>query len=103
MDKRDESYTLISFFMFQRSVNSIVSGVQQYQAALLSTLRDKMKTILERPFDSMEQFQEEALATLDNFQDPFSIMATSIHAGQNHSEAFQPNKTSGGTDFSKGL
>lgn len=35
-----------------------------------------MKKIFERHSDSMEQLQEEALATLDNLQDPFSTMAT---------------------------
>ncbi len=67
---------LFFFLMFQRSVSTIVSGVQQYQAALLNTLRDTMRRVFERHSDSMEQLQEEALATLDNFQDPFSIMAT---------------------------
>lgn len=71
------SCIIISFSLFHRSVNIIIFGVQQYQAAFLSTLRDTMKMILERPSESMEQRQEAALATLDNFQDPFSIMASS--------------------------
>jgi len=79
--------------MFQRSVNSIVSGVQQYQAALLSTLGDKLKTILQRPSESMEQLQEEALATLDNIQYPFSIMVTSYLQDRTIQKLFNPVKT----------
>ncbi|KAF3857497.1 hypothetical protein F7725_009356 [Dissostichus mawsoni] len=60
----------------QRSVNDIVSGVQQYEAALLDTLRDKMKRVFERHSGSTAQLQEEALATFDHFQDPFTLMAT---------------------------
>ncbi|KAM7369481.1 hypothetical protein PAMP_013748 [Pampus punctatissimus] len=35
-----------------------------------------MKRIFERHSDSVEQLQEEVLATLDNFHDPFSLMPT---------------------------
>lgn len=83
---------LFSFLMFQRSVNSIVSGVQQYQTALLNTLRGTMKRIFERHSDSMEQLQEEALATLDNFQDPFSIMATTYMQDSTIQKLFNPVK-----------
>lgn len=44
----DDGQTCVSyynFFFFQRSVNSIIFGVQQYQAALLSTLRDTKNSI----------------------------------------------------------
>ncbi|XP_042071392.1 uncharacterized protein LOC121812673 [Haplochromis burtoni] len=61
----------------QRSVNNIVLGVQQYQTALLTSLRGKIKTILERQPDSNGPLQQEVLSTLDNFQDPFPICAAS--------------------------
>ncbi|KAL3967359.1 claudin [Sarotherodon galilaeus] len=61
----------------QRSVNNIVLGVQQYQTALLTSLRGKIKTILERQPESNGPLQQEVLSTLDNFQDPFPICAAS--------------------------
>ena len=91
LDKHHVSYT--SFFtVFQRSVNSIVSEVQQYQTTLLSTLRDTMKRIFERHSDSMEQLQEEVLATLDHFQDPFSLMATTYMQVSTIQRLFNPVK-----------
>lgn len=78
--------------MFQRNVNCIVSGVQQYQTSLLNTLRDRMKSIFERHSDSVEQLQEEALATFDHFQDPFSTMATTYLQDSTIQELFNPVK-----------
>lgn len=51
-----------------------------------------MKRIFERHSDSMEQLQEEALATLDNFQDPFSIMATIYMQDSTIQKLFNPVK-----------
>lgn len=51
-----------------------------------------MKTIFERHSDHMEQLQEEALSTLDNFQDPFSIMATSYMQDSTIQKLFNPVK-----------
>ncbi|KAM7366747.1 hypothetical protein PAMP_014697 [Pampus punctatissimus] len=76
----------------QRSVNSIVSEVQQYQTVLLNTLRDTMKRIFERHSDSVEQLQEEVLATLDNFHDPFSLMATTYMQDSTIQKLFNPVK-----------
>lgn len=91
LDKHHVSYT--SFLtVFQRSVNSIVSEVQQYQTTVLSTLRDTMKRIFERHSDSVEQLQEEVLATLDNFQDPFSSMATTYMQDSTIQRLFNPVK-----------
>nr|XP_054587799.1 uncharacterized protein LOC129153069 [Nothobranchius furzeri] len=59
----------------QTSVNNIVLGVQQYQTALLASLREEMKTILQRHPDSTGPLQAEVLSTLDNFQDPFPLCA----------------------------
>lgn len=96
MDKQDVYFILLLlinyFFMFQRSINSIVSGVQQYQSALLNTLRDTMKRIFERHSDSMEKLQEEALAALDNLQDPFSTMATRYKQDITLERLFSPVK-----------
>lgn len=40
----------------------------------------------------MEQLQEEALATLDNFQDPFSMMATTYRQDNTIQMLFNPVK-----------
>ncbi|XP_041868098.1 uncharacterized protein LOC121656927 [Melanotaenia boesemani] len=76
----------------QRSTNIIVSRVQRYQAVLLSTMRDTMKSIFERHSDSMEQLREDALAKLDNFQDPFSVMATTYIQNNTIQRHFSPVK-----------
>lgn len=91
MDKQDVSY-IVFHVLFQRSVNSIVSGVPQNQTALLNILRETTKRIFERHSDSMEQLQEEALATLDNFQDPFSMMATTYRQDNTIQMRFNPVK-----------
>ncbi|XP_034057976.1 uncharacterized protein LOC117536966 isoform X2 [Gymnodraco acuticeps] len=75
-----------------RSINDIVSGVQQYQAALLDTLRDKMKRVFESHSGSTAQLQEEALATFDNFQDPFTLMATTYMQDSTIQNLFNPVK-----------
>lgn len=51
-----------------------------------------MKRIFERHSDSVEQLQEEALATFDHFQDPFSIMATTYMQDSTIQELFNPVK-----------
>lgn len=76
----------------KRSVNSIVSGVQQYQTALLNNLRDTMKKIFEIHSDSVEQLKETALAALENVQDPFSIMATTYMQDSTFQKLFNPVK-----------
>ncbi|KAG7456398.1 hypothetical protein JOB18_008800 [Solea senegalensis] len=76
----------------QRSVNSIVSGVQQYQTSLLNTLKDTMKKIIERQSENVEQLQQETLAALNNFQDPFAIMATTYMQDSTIEKLFKPVK-----------
>lgn len=72
----------------QRTVNSIVSGAQQYQAALLDVLKDRVKRVFEEHPEMTTQVQDEALATFDTFTDLFSTTAY----GQNRTihELFNP-------------
>ncbi|CAM4572006.1 unnamed protein product [Leuciscus chuanchicus] len=72
----------------QRTVNSVISGVQQYQAALLDTLRERIRRVFEDNPETTAQLQDEALATFDTFMDPFSTTAY----GQNKTirELFNP-------------
>lgn len=51
-----------------------------------------MKRIFERHSDSMEQLQQAALAELDNFQDPFSTMATTYIQDSTIQKLFNPVK-----------
>lgn len=46
--------------------------------ALLENLREKVGTVFERhgPTDTLEQLQDEVLATTDDFPDPFSTFIT---------------------------
>ena len=71
-----------------RTVNSVISGVQQYQAALLDTLRERIRRVFEENPETTAQLQDEALATFDTFMDPFSTTAY----GQNKTirELFNP-------------
>lgn len=72
----------------QRTVNNIITGVQQYQAALLETLRDRLRGVFEEHPGTTTQLQNEALAMFDSFIDPFSTTAY----GQNRTirELFSP-------------
>ncbi|KAK0142031.1 PiggyBac transposable element-derived protein 4 [Merluccius polli] len=72
----------------QRTVNSVISGVQQYQSALIDTLRERIRRVFEENPDTTAQLQGEALATFDAFMDPFSTTAY----GQNKTirELFNP-------------
>ena len=82
-------YIYIFFNIFsQRTVNSVISGVQQYQAALLDTLRERIRRVFEENPETTAQLQDEALATFDTFTDPFSTTAY----GQNKTirELFNP-------------
>ncbi|KAL7377556.1 hypothetical protein ABVT39_001233 [Epinephelus coioides] len=72
----------------QRTVNSVISGVQQYQAVLLDTLRERMRRVFEEHPETPTQLQDAALATFDTFVDPFCTTAY----GQNRAiqELFNP-------------
>lgn len=72
----------------QRSVNDIVSGVQQYQASLVDVLKNQMKKVFEKHSGSMEQLQAEAMATFDNFTDPFLRVATTYMQNRTIQELF---------------
>lgn len=62
--------------------------MQQYQAALIDTLRERIRSVFEENPDTTAQLQGEALATFDAFMDPFSTTAY----GQNKTirELFNP-------------
>lgn len=75
---------------FQRSVTGIISGVQQYQNALLHTMRDTIQRIFLRHPDNIERVQEELLGALDHFQDPFATMATVYRQDKTIRELFSP-------------
>lgn len=62
--------------------------MQQYQAALLDTLRERIRRVFEDNPETTAQLQDEALATFDTFIDPFSTTAY----GQNKTiwELFNP-------------
>ena len=78
----------MNFKYFQRTVNSVISGVQQYQAVLLNTLRERMRRVFEEHPETPTQVQDAALATFDTFVDPFCTTAY----GQNRAiqELFNP-------------
>ncbi|XP_059909523.1 uncharacterized protein LOC132459156 [Gadus macrocephalus] len=71
----------------QRTVNNIITGVQQYQATLLETLRNKMREVFEE-HTGTSQLQDAALATFDNFIDPFSTTTNGLERAV--SEHFSP-------------
>ncbi|XP_028296960.1 uncharacterized protein LOC114458772 [Gouania willdenowi] len=72
----------------QRTVNSIISEVQQYQAVLINALKERMRRVFEEHPERSPQLQDEALSVLDTFVDPFSANAY----GQNktYREIFDP-------------
>ncbi|KAL2102281.1 hypothetical protein ACEWY4_001449 [Coilia grayii] len=59
----------------QRTVNNIITRVQQYQATLLETLRNEMREVFEEHGGTSTQLRDAALATFDHFIDPFSTTA----------------------------
>ncbi|CAL9684746.1 unnamed protein product [Knipowitschia caucasica] len=63
----------------QRTVNHIISGVQQYQAVLINVLRERMRGVFDGHSERSPQLQNEAMSIFDTFVDPFSTSAT----GQN--------------------
>ncbi|KAL3970579.1 LETM1 and EF-hand domain-containing protein 1, mitochondrial [Sarotherodon galilaeus] len=62
-------------FAISTTVKHIISGVQQYQAVLLDTLKERMKSVFEDHAEGTTQLQDDALATFDKFMDPFSTIA----------------------------
>lgn len=49
-----------------------------------------MTRIFERDSDSNEELKEDVLATLDNFEDPFSMMATTYMQDSTIQRLFNP-------------
>ncbi|XP_061734388.1 uncharacterized protein LOC133537390 [Nerophis ophidion] len=60
----------------QRAVNQMVSGVQQYQTALLEHLSHQMKSIFESHSGDLDQLKSHAMSVFDQFVDPFRQIAT---------------------------
>ncbi|XP_061770753.1 uncharacterized protein LOC133561481 [Nerophis ophidion] len=60
----------------QRAVNQMVSGVQQYQTALLENLSHQMKSIFGSHSGDLDQLKSHAMSVFDQFVDPFRQIAT---------------------------
>lgn len=54
----------------------MVSGVQQYQAALLDHLKQQMSNMIERHAGDLDQLKSDAMGIFDQFVDPFSQIAS---------------------------
>lgn len=67
----------LSLSHFQKGVNDIVAGVQQYQSSLLDNLRKQMEAVLKKHSGSTSgQLEKDAMDIFDNFIDPFAGVAT---------------------------
>ena len=54
----------------------MVSGVQQYQAALLEHLKQQMSHMIDRHAGDLDQLKNDAMGIFDQFVDPFSQIAS---------------------------
>lgn len=69
----------LSLSHFQKGVNDIVAGVQQYQSSLLDNLRKQMEAVLKKHSGSTSgQLEKDAMDIFDNFIDPFAGVATTF-------------------------
>lgn len=64
----------------QKSVNTIVAGVQQYQSSLLDHLRTQMENVLKKHSgnSSSSTLERDTLNIFDHFVDPFAEVATTF-------------------------
>ncbi|XP_051558169.1 uncharacterized protein LOC127443496 [Myxocyprinus asiaticus] len=76
--------------MTQRAVNQMVSGVQQYQAALLQHLKHQMSNMIETYSGDLDQLKSDAMGIFDQFTDPFSQIATTHLQDKTIKELLQP-------------
>nr|XP_046258520.1 uncharacterized protein LOC124066299 [Scatophagus argus] len=74
----------------QRAVNQMVSGVQQYQAALLEHLKQQMSDMIERHSGNLDQLKSDAMGIFDQFVDPFSQIASTHLQDKTIKELLEP-------------
>ncbi|KAL7392183.1 hypothetical protein ABVT39_020582 [Epinephelus coioides] len=74
----------------QRAVNQMVSGVQQYQAALLEHLKQQMSDMIESHSGDLDQLKSDAMGVFDQFVDPFSQIASTHLQDKTIKELFKP-------------
>ncbi|KAL6457445.1 hypothetical protein MHYP_G00344080 [Metynnis hypsauchen] len=74
----------------QRAVNQMVSGVQQYQAALLEHLKHQMSNMIETHSGDLGQLKSDVMGVFDQFNDPFSQIATTHLQDKKIKELLQP-------------
>ena len=69
-----------------------MSEVQQFQLNLVETLRERVKNVFDKHghSDNIEHLRNEALATFDDFPDPFSTLTTTFRQDQTIKELFTP-------------
>ncbi|XP_049926801.1 uncharacterized protein LOC126406527 [Epinephelus moara] len=73
----------------QRAVNQMVSGVQQYQAALLEHLKPQMTGMIERHSGDLDQLKSDAMGIFE-FVDPFSQIASTHLQDKTIKELLEP-------------
>ena len=74
-----------------------MSEVQQFQFDLVETLRERVKNVFDKHghSDNIEHLRNEALATFDDFPDPFSTLTTTFRQDQTIKELFTPVEPEG--------
>lgn len=68
----------------------MVSGVQQYQTALLEQLRHQIQSIHQSHSEDLDQLRSKAMRVFDQFEDPFSQIATTHLQDKTIKELFHP-------------
>lgn len=64
---------------FQRGMNDIVAGVQQYQSSLVSNLRSQIEVVLKKHLENTSgHLQNEVMDVFDSFVDPFTSVTTTF-------------------------
>lgn len=60
---------------FQRGMNDIVAGVQQYHSSLVSNLRSQIEQVLKKHSENTSgHLQKELMDVFDSFVDPFTVL-----------------------------
>jgi hypothetical protein len=68
----------------------MVSGVQQYQAALLEHLKLQMSDMIERHSGDLDQLKSDAMGIFDQFVDPFCQIASTHLQDKTIKELLKP-------------
>ncbi|XP_028297234.1 uncharacterized protein LOC114459068, partial [Gouania willdenowi] len=74
----------------QSAVNQMVIGVQQYQAALLEHLKQKMSNMIERHSGDPVQLKSDAMGIFDQFVDPFCQISSTHLQDKTIKELLKP-------------